>query len=88
MGQVKNVFIKHLAKSLIEKYPDKFTKDFEKNKEELDKLIELESKKIRNKVAGYLVHLMSKKELPSFEAPYRPRKGEERGRRRRKWSRR
>ena len=87
MGQVKNVFIKHLAKSLIEKYPDKFTKDFEKNKEELDKLIELESKKIRNKVAGYLAHIMSKKELPSFEAPYRPRKGRE-GRRRGRWRRR
>lgn len=87
MGQVKNVFIKNLAKSLIEKYPDKFTKDFEKNKEELDKLIKLESKKIRNKVAGYLVHLMSKKELPSFEAPYRPRK-EGRNRRRGRWRRR
>jgi len=88
LGQVKNVFIKHLAKDLIEKYPDKFTKDFEKNKEELDKLIRLESKKVRNKVAGYLVHMMSKKEQPSFEAPYRPRKGERRGRRRGRWSRR
>jgi len=80
LGQVKNVFIKHLAKRLIEKYPDKFTKDFEKNKEELDKLIRLESKKVRNKVAGYLVHEIIKKETPSFEAPYHKRE-ERRGRR-------
>lgn len=72
----------------MEKYPDKFTKDFEKNKEELDKLIELESKKIRNKIAGYLSHTMRKKEQPYFEAPYRPRKEGGRGRRRRRWGRR
>ena len=80
MGQVKNVFIKHLTKRLIEKYPDKFTKNFDKNKEELDKLIRLESKKIRNMVAGYLVHTIRKKETSSFEAPYHKRE-ERRGRR-------
>jgi len=87
LGNIKNTFVKHLAEGLIEKYPDKFTKDFEKNKEELDKLIRLESKKVRNKVAGYLVHEIIKKETPSFEAPYHPRK-EERGRRRGRWRRR
>ena len=70
MGQIKNQGIKTLAKTLIEKYPDSFSKDFEKNKEEIDKIILLESKKIRNKVAGYLVHEIRKKELPQKE--FRP----------------
>ena len=84
MGQIKNTFVKHLAKRLIEKYPDKFTNDFEKNKEELDKMITLESKKIRNLVAGCLVHVIRKKEAPSFEMPFQPKKEEVRVKRRRK----
>jgi small subunit ribosomal protein S17e len=88
LGQVKNVFIKNLAKRLIEKYPDKFTKDFDKNKDELDRLIRLESKKIRNKVAGYLVHQIKKRESPSFETPYHAKREKGRGRRRRRGRRR
>ena len=52
MGQVKNLAIKNVARDLVEKYPDKFTTDYDKNKEEMDKLVTVESKKIRNKVAG------------------------------------
>ena len=81
MGQVKNLRIKNLTKSLIEKYPDKFKRSFDKNKGELDKLMSMESKKIRNMVAGYLVHEIRKKEkTPGFEMPYQKR--EERQRRR------
>jgi len=89
VGQVKNMFIKNLTRGLIEKYPDKFTKDFEKNKKELDKIIELESKKVRNMVAGYLVHVIKKMERPGLETFQMKRatdrrKGRRRGRRRRK----
>ena len=63
MGQVKNLFIKNLARELVEKYPDKFSEDFQKNKEELEKLIKLESKKIRNLLAGYIVHILRRKKL-------------------------
>lgn len=63
MGQVKNLFIKNLARELVEKYPDKFSEDFQKNKEELEKLVKLESKKIRNLLAGYIVHILRRKKL-------------------------
>jgi len=63
VGQVKNLFIKNLARELVEKYPDKFSEDFQKNKEELEKLIKLESKKIRNLLAGYIVHILRKRKL-------------------------
>lgn len=41
----------------MEKYGDKFTTDFGKNKEIMAELIELKSKTIRNIVAGYLTKL-------------------------------
>jgi small subunit ribosomal protein S17e len=82
LGQIKNKVIKNLAKTLIEKYPDRFSTDFENNKEETDKIILLKSKKIRNKVAGYLVHEIRKKEAPPRE--FRPQVEDKRKGRRRK----
>jgi small subunit ribosomal protein S17e len=90
LGQIKTLHVKSLAKTLIEKYPDKFSKSFEKNKKEMDKIVEMESKIIRNQVAGYLVHLVGKKENPpSFEMiqqtkeiKQRRERGRGRGRRR------
>ncbi len=82
MGQVKTLYVKHLAKNLVEKYPGRFTVKFEKNKEELDKLVTLESKKIRNEVAGYIVDVIKMQSKPKMEITHRPR--EERGRERRR----
>lgn len=82
MGQIKNKIIKNLAKTLIEKYPDKFTNSFEKNKEEVDKIVILESKKVRNRVAGCLVHEIRKREMPKLE--FRPKTKERKGRWKRK----
>ncbi len=57
MGQVKTTFIKNLAKSLLEKYSKEFTDNFEKNKEKLNELMNFESKKIRNILAGYITRI-------------------------------
>jgi len=84
LGNIKNQFIKNLAKTLIEKYPDRFTNSFEKNKEEMDKIVILESKKIRNKVAGCLVHEIRKREVPKQEFRPQTEERERRGRYRRK----
>jgi small subunit ribosomal protein S17e len=85
VGQVRTLYIKHLAKTLVEKYPGRFTDKFEKNKKELDKLIKLESKKIKNKVAGYIVDVIKKQSRPGMEITYRPREdGRRRKKRRRK----
>lgn len=62
MGQIKNTYIKNLARTILEKHREKFTNDFERNKKELEKLMSFESKKIRNLIAGYLVHLKKKGE--------------------------
>ncbi len=58
MGKVRTVLIKKVSKELVNKYPDVFTTDFEKNKELLDKYLEVDSKHLRNRISGYIVNLM------------------------------
>ncbi|MDI6825674.1 MAG: 30S ribosomal protein S17e [Candidatus Aenigmarchaeota archaeon] len=85
MGQIKNLTIKNMARNLIEKYPDKFTTDYEKNKEEMEKLVILESKKIRNMIAGYIVHIIRKRSRPQkFEVSYQVKQVDRRRRQRRR----
>lgn len=62
MGRIRTVFIKSLSNRLIERYPDKCTTDFENNKKVVGELTNIESKHIRNRVAGYIAHNMNKLE--------------------------
>ncbi len=39
-------------------YPDMFTDDFETNKRLVEQLTDIETKTVRNRVAGYLVRLV------------------------------
>ena len=58
MGKVRTLQIKKVSRELINKYPDVFTTDFEKNKKLLDKFLEVDSKHLRNRISGYVVNLM------------------------------
>ncbi len=62
MGRIKTKDIKTIGRELVEKFPDKFNINFEYNKRVLDDLKLFESKKMRNKVAGYIVRLMKQLE--------------------------
>lgn len=64
MGRIKTSFIKHAAKDLVEKYPDKFSTDFDKNKEIMGNMVSIKSKKMRNIMAGYITTL-KKQEIAS-----------------------
>jgi len=54
MGRIKTWMIKRLGKRLLEKYPDRFSTDFDKNKEILKEIVDIKSKKLRNILAGYI----------------------------------
>ena len=58
MGKVRISIVKRTARELLEKYPELFTDDFEHNKNMVKKLIETDSKRLRNRIAGYITHLM------------------------------
>lgn len=55
MGNIRTTFTKNMSKELVEKYPEELSGDFQKNKEFLRKVID--SKNIRNKIAGYIAHI-------------------------------
>ena len=57
MGRVRPVFIKKISKELMGKYSDIFCTDFEENKKLLEQFLILQSKVVRNRIAGYITHL-------------------------------
>jgi len=54
MGTVYTRDIKRIAEELYEKFKDEVSIDFNKNKELVAKYVDFGSKKIRNRIAGYL----------------------------------
>ena len=60
MGRIKTVLIKRKTRELLKMHGDKFTPDFEKNKEVVSKMISTQSKKLRNIIAGYVTRLVKK----------------------------
>jgi len=47
-------YVKKIGNVLLERYPKAFTDDFEQNKESVDKLTNVDSKDVRNRIAGYV----------------------------------
>ena len=73
MGKVRNETIKKFGRSMVEKFPDKFNQDFADNKKVLEELAEINSKKLKNRIAGYITSLMTR----SPEIIHEPSKEEE-----------
>ena len=67
MGRIKSTLIKRTSRQLIEKAPESFTESFDDNKKALGN--DLPSKRLRNKVAGYVGRLkrQTKKIIESEE---------------------
>ena len=59
MGRVKSLAIKGTTRKILEKYPNLFTEDYEKNKRILDQMLE-SHKRTRNSIAGYITRLVKK----------------------------
>jgi len=55
MGNIRPNYIKSLADQLLETHGDVFSTDFVQNKENVTKYTDIDSKVIRNRVAGYIV---------------------------------
>ena len=58
---MRTELVKRIARELVERFPDKFTTDFENNKKLVESLTNISSKKLRNKVAGYITQLQNQK---------------------------
>ncbi len=60
MGTVKPAYIKVIARELLKRYPDLFTGDFNENKKLVAQLTNIQSKKVRNRVAGYITRRVNR----------------------------
>ena len=60
MGRVRNTFIKRNTREIIEKYGEHFNKSFEENKKVIDKFVTTNSKKIKNRIIGYITFIKKK----------------------------
>merc|ERR1719387_894222 len=60
MGRVRTKTVKRASRSLIEKYYGKLTQDFHVNKRIIDNVAEIQTKRLRNKIAGFTTHLMKR----------------------------
>lgn len=62
---VKPKYIKDLGTQLLEEYPKVFGRDFEHNKEAVSELTNIESKTVRNRLAGYIARQKAIENRPS-----------------------
>ena len=60
MGRVRNKTVKRAARKIVEGYYSKLTLDFHTNKRLIDEVAIIQTKRLRNKVAGYTTHLMAR----------------------------
>ena len=61
MGRIRQKYIKRSARLLLEKYPDKFTGNYEQNRNALEGIATIGSKPLKNKIAGYIATLVKQK---------------------------
>jgi small subunit ribosomal protein S17e len=61
LGKVRIELVKRASKELIDRYPDRFTANFEENKQFLREIEFTVSKRLRNRVAGYITRIMKLK---------------------------
>eukprot|EP00188_Purpureofilum_apyrenoidigerum_P000156 Plantae.Rhodophyta-Purpureofilum_apyrenoidigerum.ctg10609.p1 GENE.Plantae.Rhodophyta-Purpureofilum_apyrenoidigerum.ctg10609~~Plantae.Rhodophyta-Purpureofilum_apyrenoidigerum.ctg10609.p1 ORF type:complete len:133 (-),score=31.42 Plantae.Rhodophyta-Purpureofilum_apyrenoidigerum.ctg10609:118-516(-) len=60
MGRVRTKTVKKNSRVIIEKYYSKLTLDFQTNKRVCDEVAIIPSKRLRNKIAGFITHLMAR----------------------------
>lgn len=56
---IKPDYVKKTGNVLLERYPEAFSDDFQHNKESVRELTNIESKDVRNRVAGYVTRKVS-----------------------------
>jgi small subunit ribosomal protein S17e len=58
---IKPSYIKTIGTELVAKQRANFSNNFEENKQQLDKSAVIESKRVRNRVAGYITRKINTK---------------------------
>ena len=60
LGNIRHINIKNVSIALLDKYPNEFIAgDFQHNKMRVAELTDVQSKLLRNRIAGYVTRLLS-----------------------------
>jgi small subunit ribosomal protein S17e len=57
MGKVRIEVVKKVARELVSRFPDNFGIEYEANKHQVTEYVEVDGKKLRNRIAGYITRL-------------------------------
>ena len=60
VGRVRTKTVKKASRVIIEKYYNRLTLDFDTNKRIAEEVAIIQSKRLRNKIAGFTTHLMKR----------------------------
>jgi len=60
MGTVKPAYIKKIALRLLKTYPEIWTGNFDTNKKLVQELTNVRSKRVRNRIAGYITRKVNR----------------------------
>jgi small subunit ribosomal protein S17e len=57
MGRIKTQLVKSVTSDIMDKHGKQFGTDFQENKDQLQEVADMPSKKMRNIIAGYITRL-------------------------------
>ncbi|RLG71483.1 MAG: 30S ribosomal protein S17e [Methanobacteriota archaeon] len=57
MGRIRPGYIKRVSREILERYGDRLSDDFDRNRAVVDEVVDTRSKRLRNRIAGYLTRL-------------------------------
>jgi small subunit ribosomal protein S17e len=67
LGKVRPEYIKRIARELIDRFPSRFSEDFGDNKQAVSMLTQGVTPKVRNRVAGYITHILAGEQTSSSD---------------------
>jgi len=59
VGSIRQTYIKSTVDALIRQYPNEWGTDFNENKAKMERLANVQTKEMRNRLAGYVTRKMS-----------------------------
>ncbi|ODS42768.1 MAG: 30S ribosomal protein S17e [Candidatus Altiarchaeales archaeon IMC4] len=63
MGRIKQTSLKRVAKELLKEYDAEFSSEFETNKKAVGQFSTVQSKSVRNKIAGYITRVKKQNQV-------------------------
>ncbi len=57
MGKVRTDTVKRISREVLRRFPERFAGDCESDKQAVNDLVSTQSKRLRNRIAGYVTRL-------------------------------